>query len=60
MLKFIKEPVSLQGKVLLLNAISAGHVPTYAFDHLIVLNRFQRVAFLQTDFLEPSVGYLPA
>jgi hypothetical protein len=46
MFKFIKEPVSLAGKILLVNGISSGHVATYAFDHLIALNDFKRVAFL--------------
>jgi hypothetical protein len=60
MLKFIKDSVSLEGKILLINAISAGYVPTYALDHLIVQNGFERVAFFSSDYLEPSVGYLPA
>ena len=46
MFKFIKEPISLAGKILLVNGISPGHVPTYAFDQLIALNDFKRVAFL--------------
>ena len=60
MLKFIKQPFSLEGKVLLINAISPGHVPTFALDRLIVLNGFDRVAYFQSDYLEPSVGYLPS
>ena len=59
MLKFIGEPCSLKGKTLLVTAITAGNVPIYALDHLIVLNQFKRVAFLHTEYLEPSVGYLP-
>jgi hypothetical protein len=49
----------LEGKVLIINAISAGHVPTFALDQLIALNGFERVAYFQSDYLEPSVGYLP-
>lgn len=45
--------------MLLVNAISAGYVPTFAFDELIVNNSFRRVAYFQSDYLEPSVGYLP-
>ena len=60
MLKFIKQPFSLEAKVLLINAISPGFVPTFALDRLIVLNGFDRVAFFQSDYLEPSVGYLPS
>jgi hypothetical protein len=59
MLKYIKEAISLEGKTLIINGISAGYVPTFAFDHLIALNCFERVAFLESDYLEPSVGYLP-
>jgi hypothetical protein len=60
MLKFIDKPVPLKGKLLIINAISAGFVPTYALDTLIVNNHFQRVAYLTSDLLEPSVGYLPS
>lgn len=44
---------------MLVNAISAGYVPTFAFDELIVSNGFRRIAYFQSDYLEPSVGYLP-
>lgn len=59
MLSFIKESVSLEGKLLFVSAISAGDVPTYALDHIIATNSFERVAFFHSDYLEPSVGYLP-
>jgi hypothetical protein len=40
MLRFIKGKHSLEGKVLLVCGISAGYVPTFALDNLIVLNHF--------------------
>ena len=59
MIKFIKEAQSLEGTTLFVSALSAGLVPTYALDALITRNEFQRIAFFHSDFLEPSVGYLP-
>ena len=60
MLKFTGQTIPLKGKILLVSAISAGNVPTYALDHLIAHNNFQRIAFFHSDHLEPSVGYLPS
>ena len=34
-------------------------MPTFTFDELIVTNGFRRIAYVQSDYLEPSVGYLP-
>ena len=59
MLKFTSQPCDIKGKLLIVSAISAGNVPTYALDHLIVSNQFSRIAFWHSDYLEPSVGYLP-
>lgn len=59
MIKFISSPFDLEGKLLIVNAISAGYVPTFTLDELIVSNGFNRIAFLDSDYLEPSVGYLP-
>ncbi len=59
MIKFIKETYSFEGKTLLVAAISAGWVPTFALDSLIVQNEFVRVAYFQSKCLYPSVGYLP-
>lgn len=55
----IKENSPLRGKLLLVSAVSAGDVPTFALDHLITANQFQRVAYFCSDYLEPYVGYLP-
>lgn len=38
MLKFIKDSYSFEGKTLLVAGISAGWVPTFALDSLIVHN----------------------
>ena len=57
MLKFIGEPTSFKGKMLITAGTSA--IPTYAVDHIIAQNNFKRVAFWQTNTIEPSVGYLP-
>ena len=38
MLKFTSQPCDIKGKLLIVSAISAGNVPTYALDHLIVSN----------------------
>ena len=59
MLHFLVKPIELKGKILIISAISAGNLPTYALDHLIASNQFKRIAFLHSDYLEPSVGYLP-
>lgn len=36
----IKENSPLRGKLLLVSAVSAGDVPTFALDHLITANQF--------------------
>jgi predicted ATP-grasp superfamily ATP-dependent carboligase len=59
MITLIKENCSFQGKLLLVSAVSAGDVPTFALDQLIVSNEFKRVAFFYSEFIEPYVGYLP-
>ena len=51
MLKFIDQSVDLKGKILIISAISAGNLPTYALDHIIVANQFKRIAFLHSDHL---------
>jgi predicted ATP-grasp superfamily ATP-dependent carboligase len=59
MFKFIKEEHSLKNKIILICGISAGYVPTYAIDTIIVDNKFERIAYYETSLLEPSIGYLP-
>jgi len=58
MLRYIGEPTSFNGKTLIISGTSSS-VPTCAIDHIIALNHFKRVAFWQTNNIEPSVGYLP-
>ena len=36
-----------------------GRTPTICGDYLIAANKFKRIAYYHSDFLEPSVGYLP-
>lgn len=42
-----------------MSGISIGNVPALTCDQFIVQNGFKRVAYFQTKYLEPSIGYLP-
>ncbi len=60
MLKFIdsKSP-ELKGSLLIISGVSIGNVPALTCDEFIKSNQFKRIAYFQTKYVEPSIGYLP-
>jgi hypothetical protein len=44
---------------LLISGIGIGNIPALTCDEIIIHNKFKRIAYFQTNYLEPSIGYLP-
>jgi predicted ATP-grasp superfamily ATP-dependent carboligase len=61
MLKFIEQkPTDLKGSLLIISGVSIGNVPALTCDEFIKENGFKRIAYFQTSYVEPSIGYLPS
>lgn len=48
----------VKAKLILISSVSLNTTPSMALDILIASNGFQRVGFLESEHLEPAVGYL--
>lgn len=60
MLKFIDSKIpDLKGSLAIISGVSIGNVPALTCDEIIKKNGFKRIAYFQTKFIEPSIGYLP-
>jgi len=49
----------LKGNLLIVSGISIGNIPALTCDEFIKKNEFKRIAYFQTKYVEPSIGYLP-